>query len=294
MCQFCVKHGDGKRWYLEASTYAYDLDNDLKRREYLVGFVRDFGESRAWTLRNLPLLDKAPRPLRGAGRALFTRTMKKKHFGQPVPIEECEQILDMATSVVRLPCPCRYYAGAKDEGYCLAITTKPIDALLEQAFASYDTGPDVSKFQRLTKAEAVALLRRAEDEGLMHSVWTFVTPFIGAICNCDVESGCMAMNLTVTHKTPIMFKGEYIATVDAEECAGCTVCVERCPFGAIAIDHATRRAVVDREACYGCGTCRSGCAFDAITLCDRTTGEPIAASPTGAGAAAPVLMTAAG
>lgn len=272
MCQFCVQHGDGKRWYLEASSYAYDLDNDLKRREYLVGFVRDFSESRETALKYLPLLDKAPQPLRGAGRALFTRTMKKSHFGQPVPIEECEQILDIATAVVRLPCPCRYQSGKRDEGYCLAITTKPIDALLEEAFATYDMGPDVSKFQRLDKAEALALLRRAEDEGLMHSVWTFVTPFIGAICNCDVESGCMAMNLTVTHKAPIMFKGEYIAKVDPEDCSGCTVCVDRCPFGAIAMEPQGRRALVDPEACYGCGTCRSGCSYDAITLTDRVTG----------------------
>jgi NAD-dependent dihydropyrimidine dehydrogenase PreA subunit len=292
MCQFCVQHGDGKRWYLEASTYAYDLDHDLERREYLVGFVRDFGSSRAWTLRNLPLLDKAPQPLRDAGRALFTRTMKKNHFGQPVPIEECEQILDIATSVVRLPCPCRYYAGTPDEGYCLAITTKPIDSLLEESFADYDTGPDVSKFQRLTKAETVALLRRTEDEGLMHSVWTFQTPFIGAICNCDLESGCMAMNLTVAHKTPIMFKGEYIAMVDAEECSGCAACVERCPFSAIALEPQGRRAFVDPEACYGCGTCRSACSYGAIALRDRVTGELLAVPE--ADAAAPTVLATAG
>lgn len=293
MCQFCVKHGDGKRWYLEASTYAHDLDQDLKRREYLIDFVRDFGDSREWTKRTMPLLDRAPEPIRGVGAALFTRTMKKNHFGQPVPIEECAQIFDIATSVVRLPCPCRYHAGTPDEGYCLAITTKPIDALLEEAFAAYDVGPDVSKFQRLTKTEAMKLLRRAEDEGLMHSVWTFQSPFIGAICNCNIESGCMAMDLTVTHRAPIMFKGEYIARVDEETCLGCAACVERCPFGAMAIDPASQRVVIDAEACYGCGTCRSGCAFDAITLRDRTTGEPLTVPDAAAGATDPAAMPAA-
>jgi ferredoxin len=292
MCQFCVQHGDGKRWYLEASTYAYDLDTDLKRREYMLDFVRDFGSSRATALRYMPILDKTPEPLRAGGRALFSRTMKKSHYGQPVPIEECEQILDIATSVVRLPCPCRFYSGKKDDGYCLAITTKPIDSLLEEAFADYDLGPDVTKFQRLTKAEAVSLLRRAEDEGLMHSVWTFVTPFIGAICNCDIESGCMAMKLTVTHKAPIMFKGEYIAAVDGEACAGCAGCVDRCPFGAMTIEPRTRRAFVDPAACYGCGTCRSACSYDAIELRDRETGEPL--SVLRAEPAAPAVLATAG
>ena len=276
MCQFCVQHGDGKKWYLEASTYSQDLDQDLKRREYLIDFVRGFGDNRDWMARRLPLFDRAPAPIRGVGAALFTRTMKKNHYGQPVPIEECEQIFDIATSIVRLPCPCRYHAGKPDEGYCLAITTKPIDAVLEEAFASYDAGPDVAKFQRLTKAEALQLLRRAEDQGLMHSVWTFVSPFIGAICNCNLDSGCLAMDLTVTHDLPVMFKGEYIALVDADACLGCTACVERCPFGAIAMDPATQLAVIDREACYGCGTCRSGCAFDAIALRDKTTGAVLA------------------
>lgn len=53
MRQLCVKHGDGKSWYLEASNYAFDLDADLKRREYLLDFVKDFGNSRESALTNL-------------------------------------------------------------------------------------------------------------------------------------------------------------------------------------------------------------------------------------------------
>ena len=36
MCRFCVEHGDGKKWYLEASTYAYDLSSDLERGPYIL------------------------------------------------------------------------------------------------------------------------------------------------------------------------------------------------------------------------------------------------------------------
>lgn len=269
MCQFCVQHGDGKTWYLQAQSYAYDLDRDLKRREYLRGFVSDFPESRRSALINLERLERLPAPLRDLGRAMATRSMMKNHFGQPVPIEECEAIFDICTSVVRVPCPCRYAAGNRDEGYCLAITTKPIDEYLDAAFADYDLGPDTAKFERLTKAEALALLRRSETEGLMHSVWTFVTPFIGAICNCSIEAGCMAMRITIEHATPIMFKGHGIAAADAEACIGCRLCVERCPFKALSIDRATRRVVVDEERCYGCGVCRSACAYGALRLVER-------------------------
>ncbi len=269
MCQFCVQHGDGKAWYLQAETYAYDLESDLKRREYFNHFVTDFPQTKQRALVNLARLELQPAPLRDLGRARATATMMKKHFGQPVPIEECEAIFDICTSVVRVPCPCRYAAGNKDEGYCLAITTKPIDEHLDAAFADYDLGPDTAKFERLTKAQALALLRRTETEGLMHSVWTFMTPFIGAICNCSLEAGCMAMRITVEHETPIMFKGHGIAVADAEACAGCRLCLERCPFKALSIDKATRRAVVDEERCYGCGVCRSACAYGALALVPR-------------------------
>lgn len=269
MCQFCVQHGDGKAWYLQASTYARDLESDLKRRDYLLDFVKDFGESREFALTNLERLEKLPAPLRNLGRSIASSRMKVFHFGQPVPIEECEAIFDIATSVVRVPCPCRYHAGSKDEGYCLAITTKPVDRVLDEAFGDYDVGPDVSKFERLTKAQALSLLRRTEEEGCMHSVWTFLTPFVAAICNCTLESGCMAMKITVEHETPIMFKGHYLAAVATEECTGCARCVRRCPFKAISVVRGERRVEVDVEKCYGCGVCRSACERHAIHLRQR-------------------------
>ncbi|HEX9094275.1 MAG TPA: 4Fe-4S dicluster domain-containing protein [Coriobacteriia bacterium] len=278
MCQFCVQHGDGKTWYLEASTYAYDLDADLKRREYLLDFVKDFGANRAWALENLERLERLPARFQRLGKAAASRSMMPSHFGQPVPIEECEAILDICTSVVRIPCPCRYEAGTPDEGYCLAITTKPIDAALEEAYADYDIGPDTAKFQRLTKAETMELLRRTEQEGLMHSVWTFVTPFVAAICNCSLEAGCMAMRLTVEHDTPNMFKGHSIAHADMEACVGCADCVERCPFNALTIGPGHKRAIVDGERCYGCGVCRSACEHDALTLVPRETAPPASAT----------------
>lgn len=269
MCQFCVQHGDGKAWYLQASTYARDLESDLKRRGYLLDFVKDFGKNREWALTNLGRLEKLPAPVRDLGRSIASSRMKLFHFGQPLPIEECDAVFDIATSIVRVPCPCRYHAGSKDEGYCLAITTRPVDRVLNEAFADYETGPDTSKFERLSKQQAMELLRRTEQEGCMHSVWTFVTPFVAAICNCTLESGCMAMRITVEHETPIMFKGHYEAALDAEACTGCARCVKRCPFKAIAVVRGERRVQIDAGKCFGCGVCRSACEHGALHLHQR-------------------------
>ena len=38
MCEFCHKHGEGKKWYLKAENYSDDSLNDLKRRKFIVDF----------------------------------------------------------------------------------------------------------------------------------------------------------------------------------------------------------------------------------------------------------------
>lgn len=32
MCEYCHKHGEGKRWYLQAKNYSEDLKSDLEKR----------------------------------------------------------------------------------------------------------------------------------------------------------------------------------------------------------------------------------------------------------------------
>lgn len=276
MCQFCVQHGDGKKWYLEAGNYAADLTSDLARRGYMLDFISDFDKHRAQCIAGLELINAMPKPIREPIRRKVLTGFRENHFGQPVPLEDCERIFDIATSITRMPCVCRRFAATRDEAWCMAVTVRPVDDVLAEGFGSMADGPDVSAFQHLTKAEAVAMLRDAEEHGLMHSVWTFMTPFIAAICNCNDASGCMAMRLTRQLGTKIMWKGEYVASVDAEACAGCRRCESRCPFGAIRWVAAEKRAEIDAAACWGCGVCRSACTADAIALADRSAVPAVA------------------
>jgi Na+-translocating ferredoxin:NAD+ oxidoreductase RNF subunit RnfB len=276
MCDFCTQHGDGKKWYLEASTYAADLSADIERRGYLINFVQGFDARATRSVRMLDILGRTPKSLADIVRTRASENMKRDHFGQPLPIEDCERVLDIATSVVQLPCVCRHFAGAPEEGYCLAITTRPVDDVLAEAFRDFSDGPDTARFQRLTKEEALAVLRRTEREGLMHSVWTFKTPFIAAICNCNLASGCMAMRMTLGYGVKLMWRGEYVASVDAETCTGCSACVAKCPFSAIDFDGAARRASVRSLECWGCGTCRAACRAGAISLADRAAVPSVA------------------
>jgi Pyruvate/2-oxoacid:ferredoxin oxidoreductase delta subunit len=272
MCQFCVQHGDGEKWYLNADNYVADLESDLERRGFIIDFVQGFDARRARSLTWLNLLEKkAPRMLENAVKDRTHKRMKENHYGQPVPIEECDRIFDFATSIVRLPCVCRTYAGKAERGVCLAVAAVPMDDVLNEAFDGFEMGPDISGLERLTKAEAMELLRACERDGLMHSVWTFHTPFIGAICNCDLESGCMAMTITLEHDTQIMWRGEYVAEMDMETCTDCGACAKVCPFQAIDARKNGTRTTLRQEDCYGCGVCRSVCASDSLRLVDRNS-----------------------
>lgn len=278
MCQFCVEHGDGKRWYLEASNYSADLTSDLARRDYITHFVSGFDTMRARAIAGMEILGKLPEPLERAGKSYFSRRMRRVHYGQPVPKEECAEIFDVATSIVKIPCICRMWAAQEPEALCVLVTTQPIEPIVEEGFKDYANGPDVSSFERLSKPEAMTLLEQCEERGLMHSVWTFLTPFIGAICNCDLDSGCMAMRLTVGYSMPLMWRGEWVAQLAEEKCTRCARCTRICPFGALSVTggNGKSRVVLDQKSCWGCGICRSSCAAGALSLEDRRSVSAVA------------------
>ena len=57
-----------------------------------------------------------------------------------------------------------------------------------------------------------------------------------------------------------------VAVVDYEKCAGCGICVDVCPAGAIEVN---RQAVVKEEACNGCAACVSECPNEAIVVVQK-------------------------
>lgn len=274
MCEFCLKHGEGERWYLQAKNYSEDLLSDLRRRRFIGRFEdRQFIEREVTKgFRRIDRLEKSPWFIRNLLIRAFTRKMKKMHFGQVVPIEEIEKIFEFVTSIVRVACICRQITLGKEKRYCYGISMGPKGGRLFEIFRdldeSYANGLDVEKNETLTKEEALAAFRAHEQEGMCHTVWTFYTPFIGAICNCD-RTDCLAMRTTVTHAIPILFRAEYVAEIDTELCNGCRQCMRLCQFGALVNSASNDKPLVDQMWCYGCGICRSACTAKAISLKDR-------------------------
>jgi Pyruvate/2-oxoacid:ferredoxin oxidoreductase delta subunit len=276
MCQFCVEHGEGKRWYLQAQNYALDLNSDLARREYVVGFISGFEQMRSRAIIAGDIAAKLPGPITRAGKNAITKHQQKNHFGQPLSIEDCAQVLDLASSITVIPCVCRMHEpGRAADEVCMLVTSSPVNSVLQEGFSDYADGPDLDDFHTMTKSEALELLRSCEDRGLMHSIWTFKTPFTAAICNCNLASGCMAMKLTAGYDVKVMWRGEDVAVLDAEKCTACGRCAKRCPFDAISSKPGV--VTIPADKCWGCGICRSACAQQAIVLVDRRTVPLVAA-----------------
>lgn len=262
MCEFCVQHGEGKKWYEIMENYSREFLEKESRRNYISHFVPNVrGKANSniarleWAKKRVPLADRFI-------RSIGTRRMKKNHFGQVVPLEDAERIVEMVQTVTRVACICRNVAtGSHTCRYCLLLGIDPTGLVKDW--------PEIeSGLEGLTVDEAKELLREFHREGLVHSIWTFETPFIGAICNCNRD--CLAYRIQVEKDLlTIMFKAEYMAEIDPELCTGCRACLDLCQFDALDYSATDKKCTVNTGRCYGCGTCRAGCKKDAITLQDK-------------------------
>jgi len=87
--------------------------------------------------------------------------------------------------------------------------------------------------RQVTREEAFEIIRRAEENGLMHQI-----PNIDggnkthAICNC-CGCGCLSLRTAEMFHNTDMVRSNYVSTVDREKCMACGECVESCPVGAL-------------------------------------------------------------
>ncbi len=279
MCQFCTEHGEGKKWYLEIKNYAdellfEELSSDQKeiagvstRVEYLNDLFERFIMPAISSVPEVPGEPESEPPstefpdvLPSEDEALAARQVE--HFGQLLPIEDVEQVIDIAASITRMACGCRFVStGKKDERYHFG--------LMVDRRGTMGKFPDAaSSLEVLEKEEVKSMFRKYDEEGLIHLIWTAVTPYVMCLCNCDHD--CLNYKGYIEKRgVPRFFRGEYVSQVDPDLCTGCKSCMAQCQFGAQFYSSASAKVYIDPARCFGCGVCRSACAQGAITLLPR-------------------------
>lgn len=143
----------------------------------------------------------------------------------------------------------------------------PVEICLN--FSQYERAPQPGD---LTQAEALALLDKAEQVGLVHTV-SNVMEGVGYVCNC---CGCccgILRGITDWGIENSVAYANYYAVIDPTFCANCGNCIERCQVGAISEGDSV--SVVDRARCIGCGLCVTGCPNDVARLVRKPEAEII-------------------
>ncbi len=85
----------------------------------------------------------------------------------------------------------------------------------------------------ITRDEAFDIIKRAEDNGLMHQIPNLDgSGKTHAICNC---CGCSCLSLRTAEMfiNADMVRSNYQATVDVDKCVACGECVQNCPVNAL-------------------------------------------------------------
>jgi len=270
MCDWCEKYSDGyERWYFNPANYARRLYKIRREEAEASGAEANPQAAGGMAFVGHDFLEAKER-----GDTAEVERIKQQiesmmwltHFGQVITLEEALKITDIMYPISLITCACRRsMAGLPDE----------------ENFTCMGMGPGMYKWERwpetyrggvhfLTPDEAKEVLSKLNKRGLVHSIYTFGTPYLGGLCNCDYPD-CAAIRTVVDLGIKILWKGHYVAKIDPELCNGCASCVHRCQFKALSFAPSRNKAYIDQFQCFGCGLCATECDQEAITMVERAS-----------------------
>ncbi len=171
--------------------------------------------------------------------------------------QQVTNLIEQSKSFMVNECICKKKQGLLDKP-----CTKPLEVCLAM-------DPEPGRLEKslwggriISKEEAYEVLRKAEEDGLVH-LTSNVQSGHWFICNC---CGCCCGVLRVVNMGfPQILNSHYYAEIDSELCLACGICAdERCQVKAI--KKGEDSCSVIKEKCIGCGLCATTCPEEAIRL----------------------------
>ena len=170
-------------------------------------------------------------PVMGRGMS-FMRVMPVmsaiENNSRTASYDEISTLIEKATAISVGPCSCRRSRRLMGEG-C---------GHLEEDMCMYlnDNAVNYSKngeHHLISKEEAYEVLKRAEDNGLVHEI-NQAPGFedATAICNC-CGCSCFSLRIAEYFRKPDGMRSNFKAVVNSENCVACGQCVENCQTNAL-------------------------------------------------------------
>ncbi|MEE9611621.1 MAG: 4Fe-4S binding protein, partial [Desulfatiglandales bacterium] len=149
-------------------------------------------------------------------------------------------------------CYCRHQAKLVDEeSHC----GKPDDVCLQFGKGAQFV-IDRGMGRSITKDEAMDILKRSEEAGLVHC--SNNRQEIDFLCNC-CSCHCMILKTALSQPKPgLAVNSGFQPVWDAELCTACETCIDQCPTEALTMGEEDVPEV-NLDRCIGCGVCASGC-----------------------------------
>ncbi len=179
-----------------------------------------------------------------------------------LPYEDVRAILETAETFRESECICRKqreligHGCGHPKGMCLGFSASKSPELPGE----------------ITREEALALLDRAQEAGLVHAV-SNNQKGIGYICNCCGCCCAVLRGITQFGLENSVARASYRAVIDPEDCLVCGLCIERCHVDAI--EEVDGVICVDPARCIGCGLCATSCPSESARLERRPDSETV-------------------
>jgi electron transport complex protein RnfB len=188
-----------------------------------------------------------------------------KDNSEILPFDAIKPLLENVSYFSVAHCPCRQIKRFTGEG---------CDHETENCLHFGSMGRYMVEYgmaRKITREETLEILAKAEKDGLVHNCDN-LDGHLSTVCNC---CSCCCVFLGTKKLTGLQTydRSNYFAQVDADVCAACGTCIDRCPVEAISRDE-DDRAVVDETICVGCGVCTPTCPTEAIGLVRRAEVKP--------------------
>ncbi len=180
-----------------------------------------------------------------------------------LPSQSVEEIIYKFDDIAVGHCFCRQRRAVLEDGCVMKAPT--LNCFTFGKSARHTTAQGFAR--KVTKEEALKIMKEAEAAGLMHKAYhpaSNETRPETSICNCCKDC-CDVLRMWREGAMPLINSTFYTSQIDTDLCTGCGTCVDSCPTDAISLN-TENLAQRDAEACLGCGICARFCPEEAISL----------------------------